>query len=281
MNFDVNIYNEGWVIPGFIAYMPENDYHSHESISKSGLDRIDLSPAHYKHAPPREPTADMNIGSAIHCATLEPDLFPKRYVVLDCKDRGQKEYKDAAKEVGKEYVLLRHEERHALAARDSLLKNPTVARLANTPNWRELSAFATDPVTGVTVRCRYDLMCDGGIAADLKKSRSVMPRSFGKSCGTYRYHVQVALYSDIYEWITGETLNEFWLIAVEDKPPYTPVDYRLDDLSIEAGRREYRKNLNTYAACLEAGEWPLFEPETHLISVPDWALDELDDLEIE
>lgn len=262
---------------GFVGGMPNEVYHATEAISKSGLDLVDKSPAHYKHQPPREPTPAMRMGSAIHTAVLEPDRFDAEYVVAEVKTRREKAYKELVAQHGDELVLVPSEAEAVRAIQKAALSRPEVKRLAHAPGWNELSAFATDPVTGVRVRCRYDLLAEAGFAVDLKKARDVFPHGFARSCASYRYHVQVALYSDVYYWITGERLSEFWLLAIEDQPPYTAVPYRLDDMAIEAGRLAYRKNLNTYAHCLESGDWPLYEPESDLLALPMWALDELED----
>lgn len=58
------------------------------------------------------------------------------------------------------------------------------------------------------------------------------------------------------------------------------VPYQLDDLAIEAGRIAYRKDLNTYSECLASGQWPRYEPESNLIGLPDWALGDLEELEV-
>lgn len=264
---------------GFVPDLPESEYHAGPEISKSGLDLIDISPAHYKHAPPREPTPAMMIGTAIHRAILEPERFDAEYHFPAVKDRKQAAYKEAVQTYGLERVLLPHDAEHVRAIQKAALSRPHVARLAHAEGHAELSAFADDPVTGVKVRCRYDRLSTG-FAADLKKSRDVLPRQFANSCARYRYHVQAAFYIDIYYWLTGDRLSDFWFIAIEDKPPYTVVPYRLDELSIEAGRRAYRENLNLYARCLEANDWPHYEPESELLSLPDWALGDLDELEM-
>lgn len=266
------------VIPtGLIAGMPNEVYHSTDAISKSGLDLVDKSPAHYKFQPPREPTPAMRVGSAIHCAVLEPDRFDAEYVTAPVKTRREKAYKELVAEHGEGLVLVPSEAEAVRAIQSAALSRPEVKRLAHAPGWNELSAFGVDPETGAKVRCRYDLLARDGFAVDLKKSRNVFPRGFSRSVAAYRYHVQVAFYSDVYYWITGDLLPEFWLIAIEDQPPYTAVPYRLDDMAIEAGRIAYRRNLNTYARCLESGEWPRFEPETDLLTLPDWALYDLED----
>ena len=69
-------------------------YHTNTSrISKSGLDLINRAPAHYwerylnPHASPQKETPALLIGSAVHCAVLEPEEFGKRYAVGPRVDR--------------------------------------------------------------------------------------------------------------------------------------------------------------------------------------------------
>lgn len=263
----------------FLVGVPNEVYHAAPGISKSGLDLVHKSPAHYAHRKPFDPTPAMRIGTAVHCAVLEPDRFATEYVVVDSKDRRQKAYKDAVEEHGVELVLLPNEAEDIRAIQDAAHGRSGVRPLVSAEGWRELSAFAKDPETGVQVRCRYDLLAADGFAVDLKTARDVFPRGFERSIASYRYHVQVAFYSDVYEWITGEKLTEFWLLVVEATAPYTVIPYRLDDAAIEQGRIDYRKNLNTYAECLSSDSWPHFEPESDLLTLPAWAFDEIEELE--
>jgi len=273
----IHEHTEGMQIEtGFITGMPESAYHLHPAISKSGLDKVNKSPAHYKDAPEWTPTPAMMLGTAIHTAILEPDRFEAEYIVTEAKDRRQKAYKDDVAEHGVERVLLPHDYQHVRNMQKALHDHPSVGPMVRMDGHREVSAFARDPETGVQVRCRYDLLGDR-TAVDLKKSRDVLPFGFGRSVASYRYHVQVAFYSDLHEWITGEKLREFWLLAIEESFPYTPVPYLLDDMVIEAGRLAYRRDLNTYARCLESGEWPKFEPESPYLPVPGWVTAELED----
>ena len=69
--------------------MTNEAYHGDTTrISKSGLDLIAKSPAHYwsRYLDPnrekKEPTAAMLLGTAVHFAILEPEEFGRRYQVL-------------------------------------------------------------------------------------------------------------------------------------------------------------------------------------------------------
>jgi len=64
---------------------PSSDYFNSPGLSNSGLKDLAISPLRfwYLHLNPNrpivEPTHEMHIGSAFHCAILEPDQFDQRY----------------------------------------------------------------------------------------------------------------------------------------------------------------------------------------------------------
>lgn len=260
----------------FIANMPNADYHAYPyGVSKSGLDLIDRSPAHYYHSVPREASRAMEIGTAIHTALLEPHRFASTYVLLrNVKDRRASEYKEAVKVHGSERVLVSHEADKVVATQETVLSQ--IGDLL-TAGHCEISAFVADPETGVIVRCRYDLLYfDDSRAIDIKKTQDARAREFARSVANYRYYVQDALYSDVYYWITGERLG-FEFAAVEEQPPHTACRYTLDDEWREYGRICYRRNLDTFARCEDSGDWPHYQPETGVLSAPGWMATDIDE----
>lgn len=76
-------YKEGMEVEvgKYYTNMPNETYHAHKSISKSGLDKFEIDPYKFYNAKPIKQTQAMKIGSAIHSAILEPDLFTKEYAV--------------------------------------------------------------------------------------------------------------------------------------------------------------------------------------------------------
>lgn len=73
--------------PGIYRGLPNAVYHSGVGISKSGLDLIRKSPAHYRavvtaaNDNERAPTAAQFLGTALHCLVLEPGEFTKEYTL--------------------------------------------------------------------------------------------------------------------------------------------------------------------------------------------------------
>ena len=261
----------------FVADMPNEDYHRSEGVSKSGLDLIARSPAHYYYAQKRESTRAMAIGTAIHTALLEPERFEREYLLLkDVTDRRASEYKQAVKVHNPENVLVSTEAANVAGMQESVFSQPEAAAALRAEGWRELSAFVECPETGVILRARYDLLTCDGIAYDLKKTRDARRSEFEKSVYNYRYHVQDAHYSRVFELITGELL-QFKFLAVEETAPNTAAVYELDQLAKEVGKFYAMRDLRTYAQCKKTGEWPHPDSGDGIISIPNWAVLQYED----
>lgn len=255
-----------------VLNMPNEAYHAYDGISKSGLDLIARSPAHYAYREHREPTRAMAIGSATHAAILEPDVFASEYMLLrDVKDRRASAYKEAVKAYGDDKVLTGKEADSVIGMQNALHMNPEAKVLLDADGWTEIACFATDPETGVLVKCKFDKLLKDLRAPDIKTTIDL--RDFAKSVANYRYHVQQAFYSDVFFWATGLTLKEFQFLAVEKDAPNASRLFTLDDPSVEYGRKLYREALNVYAECLRTDEWPLPDGGTEYITLPAWAAD--------
>lgn len=261
-----------------------SDYHASKGVSKSRLDVLARSPAHYfakyldKDNPKKdEPTAAMIAGTLAHCAILEPDEFGLRYVVLPTGlDRRTKEGKAAFAELeasGKEVIL---EDQYKTAQRQaaSVCRLPDIA-MALEKGRAEVSAYWTDEKTGLLCKCRPDLVysCEAGdILLDVKTTKDASPREFSRSIANYRYDVQAAFYSDGYALASGRRVLAFIFVAVESEYPHLAAAYQIDEASIMAGREKYRRDLETLKNCHERNEWPGYSTAIEPISLPAWAM---------
>lgn len=266
--------------PGIYPCLNSADYHSGPGISCTGLKKVAISPAHYKHGESKQ-TPAMFTGSSTHAAILEPDLFARQYVTLpQGKDRRSSEYKALCAEYGADNVLTSADAHQVAKMQESVRSNPVAHKWLYTEKGRnELSVYAKDPVTGVLVRCRFDRLLDRGFSPDLKTTTDASPAGFSKIIAKYGYAFQAAFYLDVYHWATGDVLDGFGFIAVEKSAPYNVMCYRLDDESIEIGRTQYRAALNLYANCLESGVWDGYDgsAEEQMIGLPGWAFSQYED----
>ena len=183
-------------------------YHSGPGISCTGLKKIAVSPAHYKHGEFKQ-TASMFTGSATHAAILEPDLFAKKYVTLPSgKDRRSSEYKALCAEYGTDNVLVSSDAYQIKMMQQAVQKNSKARQwLYEEEGRNELSVYAKDPETGVLVRCRFDRLLNRGFSPDLKTTVDASHRGFSNAIAKYGYAFQAALYLDTYYWATGQRLE--------------------------------------------------------------------------
>jgi exodeoxyribonuclease VIII len=249
------------------------EYHAHAAISKSGLDRMDQSPAHYTSwlSEPKKETPALVFGGAAHCIILEPEEFLSRYISApDGIDRRTKDGKAAWAEIeatGKT-ILSADDWKKLFDISCSISAHPVANELLS-DGIAESSVFAE--LLGVPVKCRPDWLHDNSVIVDLKTTENAGPNAFSKSVANYRYHVQAAFYSDICQEI-GLDIKAFVFIAVEKNPPYAVSVYELDFDSIEVGRTLYQRNLETYRRCLEADHWPAYSQSIETLSLPRWAM---------
>lgn len=88
---------EKYTEEGLYFNMPEEEYHALEYLSRSTMENIliDIEEAWYKSCfnpdkPIQNPTEPMKLGTAIHSAILEPDIFNEIY----CKQPSMRDFED-------------------------------------------------------------------------------------------------------------------------------------------------------------------------------------------
>jgi hypothetical protein len=281
------------MLPQLIADMPNSEYHSAEMkrqfISKSGLDQIAKSGAHYNYFidNPTEETPALVFGRAFHTMILEPEKSDSEIAVLPDEWPTKAECGRTIADQKEEFrilnrgkaILTRDQDDMAHAMALSVEEHPAASFvLRKTTGRAELTALWTDTATGVDCRARFDWLRDDGLIVDLKTTRCAKPEIFEKLAIEHRYHVQAAFYMEAYRQVTGREPIGFAFVAVEKEPPYCACVYLSQPSFIELGRREYLKNLVTYAECKKKDEWPGY-PEVQLVplNLTKWAEKQLNE----
>lgn len=255
----------------FVLNMPNEDYHAYEGISKSGLDKINRSPAHFMFDAKKPSKRHLELGTALHTAVLEPERFNKEYLIVKgINDKRNSEWKEAAKNIDSSLLLTDSEGANIISIQEAIRSNQQASNALLTCNLFEVSAFIE--INGVLCRCRYDaLNIEFGCSIDLKTTQCSEREEFAKSVFNYRYHVQHAFYSRIFELITGEPLV-FEFLAVENEPPHCPMVYQLDAEAVEIGLAEALKDLEAYRLANATQDWIGYEQTNEPLSLPIWAL---------
>lgn len=257
-----------------IKELSNEAYHGHPAISKSGLDALSRSPAHYQayKAGYREETPALMRGTLIHTAILEPEYIDSRYFAMTEKverrtKEGKARFAEFEAEANGRAIVTLDDMTMAKRIRDEIIKHPIASHLFDGGE-SETSIFSQ--INGVDVRCRPDYL-NGSICIDVKSTDDASELGFIRSIEKYRYAVQAALYSDIANQ-EGLEIFKFVFVAVEKNEPYAIGIYELDDESIECGRKEYLANLDTYKRCLESGNWPAYDTNIKKLSLSNYAM---------
>lgn len=158
-----------------------------------------------------------------------------------------------------------------MAMREAVMNHPAArALLTAKPGVAERSVYWIDASTGELCRCRPDFWREDDIVVDVKTTDDASPEGFAKSIANWRYDVQDPFYRDGIKAATGRSLKGFVFLAVEKKAPHAVGVYVLDAESVELGRLQYRADLDRYAECKAANQWPGYGDKIQTISLPKW-----------
>lgn len=236
------------------------EYHKDtEKISKSGLDLIHKSPLHYweRYLNPmheERKTPALILGSAVHCAVLEPSEFGKRYAIAPNVDRRTKDGKLLFEEFQKATqgmtILTQDEAYTCERVMEAVQRHEEAALLLSKINKIEQVLEFQD------MKCKPDGICESlHLIIDLKTTDDASASAFGRSALKYRYDVQAAFYSDIYENVYNHKPEGFIFIAVEKLPPYAVAVYVIEDEDIQAGRIKYLADLERWREAKASNNW--------------------------
>ncbi|EBG1619290.1 exonuclease VIII, partial [Salmonella enterica] len=247
--------------PGIYYDIPNEAYHAGPGVSKSQLDDIADTPAIYlwrKNAPvDTEKTKSLDTGTAFHCRVLEPEEFSKRFIIAPEFNRrtsaGKEEEKTFLEECARtgRTVLTAEEGRKIELMYQSVMALPLGQWLVESAGYAESSVYWEDPETGILCRCRPDkIIPEFHWIMDVKTTADI--QRFRTAYYDYRYHVQDAFYSDGYRAQFGEIPTFVFLVAstTAECGRYPVEIFMMGEDAKLAGQREYRRNMQTLAECL-------------------------------
>lgn len=267
--------------------VPADDYHSRGGISISRLKEIKRSPLHYRYRldHPKH-TAPMTLGTAAHCAVLEPERFEREFAVWTNRtDAGAMSPRRG--KVWDEFSAL-HEDRSiitadeydkAMAMQKAIRSDATAMKYLQAGD-PEISMEWTFP-DGLKCRGRVDWLThmDGEpVIVGLKTARDCRPFQFASAAAKLLYHLQWAFYYDGYFTIKGKLPRMIEIVAESDAP-HAVVTYVIPEDVIVQGREEYNELLKLLARCEAESIWPGPAETEQILSLPTWVYgDSLDDL---
>lgn len=244
-----------------VAGVDFSTYRAAAGVNVSSLKELARSPLHYRYAKdnPKPTTSAMSLGTAAHCATLEPERFAAEFVTWTGGRRAGKEW-DAFKadaEAAQRLILTEDERDTALAIAAAVRACPEATVYLRRGHAEVSMSWQHDePELALKGRVDWLTVVDGcDVVVGLKTTRDLRPREFAAQAARLAYHWQWAFYYDGFERITGRK-PAMVEIVVESAAPHAVAVYRIPEHVLERGRQEYRDALTTLAQCEASGVWP-------------------------
>lgn len=260
--------------PGIYPGIPFIDYLAWRIMSQSVLKAGGESMAHLKAAWDRDrikvPTDAMMLGSALHCAFLEPELMPSKVVRWEGGTRRGKAWDGFRADHPDQIILTPPMHDKLIGMVRALRAHPVVRKWSNQIEQTEVSAIGD--VYGLRMKGRVDALTPDPIF-DLKLTRSTDPRTVANTIMEFGYHIQAAIYTHTQMF----DRNRMILAMVEDKRPYDVVPYELSPQWLRLGERTAASLIHQYRECLETDIWPGRSDAIVLLDAPEWALKDLID----
>ncbi len=272
--------------------VPAAEYHALPGISITHLKELKRSALHYQYRLDHPSvTVPLTLGTASHCAVLEPERFERQFAVWDRRtDSGRMaprngKWWDAFQAANDTRTILTEDERdEALAIGQAVRSDPIAARyLENgepevSMQWR-MEVGGIGPEVDCRGRPDWITHIDGKpCLVGLKTARDARPFVFGSAAAKLSYHLQWAFYFDGYKAIRGvePSLRE---IVVESSAPHDVVVYIIPEDIVLQGRQEYGDLIRHLIDCEKRQEWlGVAQGVEQVLTLPSWIYVEQDDL---
>lgn len=242
-----------YVKDSFEEYLSKKDH-----IASSDIKTFLQSPAKYYYEKymrvEKQDKKHFTFGSAMHEIILEPHLFKNNYLVSPKLDMRKTENKLARakfqeKAQGKKIIDAEEMEMIKEIAKNAM-NNHTLVELMQDSH-REVSCYTIDPITGLKLRMRPDILPQTLRAiVDLKSCIDSSPKKFKMDCYSYGYSLSAAYYGDF----LGR--DNYIFAACSKTAPYEVALYTLNDEMVDYGRQQYRMGLDLIKFCQDNDYYP-------------------------
>ena len=251
---------------------------------------VTRSPAHAKLAHPRlgcafmrdDPTADMERGTLLHRLVLGRGrdieaVAPKTKDGKPSWSWSTAEAKEARERIRAEgrIPVLAHKLKDAELSSEIILANMGAMGLTLGGHSEVVIIWEEKSDSGVPVLCRAMLdHWESPIETDLKTTDDGNPDACIRKIGPMGYAVQRAAYRSGLEHVLPELAGRVVqrIVWAECDAPHCVTPIELSGEFLEYGQRRWRRAVNLWARCIEAGEWPGYARGVIRAEPPPWLL---------
>jgi hypothetical protein len=259
--------DEAVKVEGKLAFVdiPFEEYRRTNAVSQSSLQRMKMSPSKFKWEldHPRPSSEAQVLGTAIHCALLEPEKFNSLYCPKPKFDRRTKVGKEGADEwdqknlgkIGLQQDLWDVVERVVARATDSEFFMQFFSE-----GLKEISFFAQHPAVDLVVRGRIDnYIPDKNVIVDLKTTDCAQESVFNRDIREYGYDLQAAYYMDLVYLTTGVMPTAYVIVAIEKSKDCDMNVFTFSNEYLARVSNLNQQYLHTLAKCVKSNTWPGYE----------------------
>lgn len=264
---------------GLHSRIPLEDYAAIEALNITRLKELKRSPAHYRYRLEHPlVTPPLILGTAAHCAVLEPERFGRQFAVWSRRSentgnlcpRNGKHWDAFAAAHADRTILTEDEASLALSIGNAVRSDPVAAPYLESGEpevvltWSIGSRACKGRVDWITTREGHPVL------VGLKTSRDVTGFAFGAAAARLGYPMQWSWYWSGYKAIRG--LDPLLIeIVVESAPPHAVAVYRITEDIILQGEEDYMRLLEVLDRCQASDEWPGPYTEEQELTLPSWA----------
>lgn len=290
----------------FDKYVPNvtnEDYHACDALGHSALKPMRESPAKWKWAQdhPFKQTAAQALGTLIHEAVLEPDLFEAKYAVAAAKPKKperpeslkglrrnskkadcpviawenevlkpwEEQCKRIDESVGEKTPISQDDMIVCERIYNTLHRDPFLSKFVG-KGIKEQSFFHLDEETDLWLKARPDTwLADSEVIIDLKTCNSAAAWEFNNDITKWSYHTQAALYADVVAAVTGAE-PAVVILAVEKGRDNDVNTFFIDREELALARKIYRSWLTRLRECLDSNSFPGYERKFIKYQMPEW-----------
>jgi hypothetical protein len=246
-------------------------YDAVPALNYSLAKQLLISPLHARQYldTPREETKALRIGSAVHCAALEPKTFALKYLCgidVDKRTKAGKEAYEALMATAGDKIVLSPDE-YGLVANVALAAGKALQKLGVT--LVETETMYSVEYCGVNLKSAIDAVGDDDYLYDLKTCESAAPTFTGAlgAIKSYRYNLQGHFYRLVYELATGKRPRGFRLIFIEKEAPYATAIYEIGPNLSSYAVADFEKAVKLYEAGVTFDSWPGYPTDPQVIDI--------------
>lgn len=249
-----------------LTKIEDKDYFSLSLVSFSSVIKRIINEETYEVAmnEPVEETEAMKLGSAIHCAILEPECFNDRYVVMpkvDLRTKDGKQTKKEFDEANANKTILTAEQKEIVdeiikSCNETSLKNEfdklglpfknkTISDLIN----GQIEKALFFEFQGLKCKAKIDCFNNFDFLLDIKSTQT-FGDEFARECINRFYHSQFAFYEHGLKQ-NGIIPKDRIVVGVQTKKPFKITLVRLNDFVMEDGMDYCKIGADIYKDTLE------------------------------